>query len=531
MQLSVSPCLPGVVHTHYKDYHFEQTGAANASNVTEISTSLSNISPTSNPVPSLTQLILQNDLQGVLDVLKIDELCSNISVNGIYPLHIAASKGYTHIVKALVDHGNATVDVLDNELESPLFKSSFNGHVETMRYLIYKEANLNLADSDGWTPLHNCCSRGYLECVSLLLDSDVNINAKSNTGFTSLMNAASKGFIKIVKELLSKNADPHLKNNFSDTAFDLAAQSSQTFICEMLQQAETQYVSRNTRYELVIELESTSLFSSVYSSKNVLPELTWTSDNIYKTMDQVHLPANDWFWLTEWKVDDIYPGSVDGWIQVDKSDQGILQNVLKQRKRRWIRIMKKRVDVQDDYLIEAELLYRNFVSGDLMDRQEDAKLELQNCREVIQVLMDGVKNDADKKRRAKALAMIQTFIEKAEAFQTVLDIVNDARVDDTPESVTVNIETAPDVALPSMNSSQSFDVEREQAAVTPLFPVASSSLFLNHRGVGWQKDEDVSECPDCKQAFTIFFRRHHCRYFLLIIQKVLQGILLKLYKV
>ncbi|MCJ1309492.1 hypothetical protein MMC25_003152 [Agyrium rufum] len=66
---------------------------------------------------------------------------------------------------------------------------------------------------------------------------------------------------------------------------------------------------------------------------------------------------------------------------------------------------------------------------------------------------------------------------------------------------------------PSLNSSSNPDANRHFRPSVPL----SSSPFGMARYSGeivlprWQPDSEVSECPICHNAFTLFYRKHHCR--------------------
>ena len=100
------------------------------------------------------------------------------------PLHVAASKGFSKIVKCLLRNG----------------------------------ANVN-AVNHNYTPLHNAAEKGHLKIVKLLLEFGAEIDADINRkGFTPLFMASVKGTSKkVVKYLLKCGANPNITNDFGDT--------------------------------------------------------------------------------------------------------------------------------------------------------------------------------------------------------------------------------------------------------------------------------------------------------------------------
>ena len=69
--------------------------------------------------------------------------------------------------------------------------ASQNGHLEIVKLLIEKGANINAQDDDDWTALMDASRKGHLEIVKLLIANKIaNINAQDNYGRTALMFAS-----------------------------------------------------------------------------------------------------------------------------------------------------------------------------------------------------------------------------------------------------------------------------------------------------------------------------------------------------
>lgn len=131
------------------------------------------------------------------DVNKCKEILRTIDLNqdveGFIFLHVAVFRGYTNLIKAILD--------LQDE-----------------------DINLNTS-SNGMTPLHFAAYLGHKEIASLLIDSQkVNVNAKNKDGDTALHLATLQHHNDIVKLLISNaKVDCTLQNNDKLTALDFAA--------------------------------------------------------------------------------------------------------------------------------------------------------------------------------------------------------------------------------------------------------------------------------------------------------------------
>ncbi|KAH7887859.1 hypothetical protein F5I97DRAFT_1806415, partial [Phlebopus sp. FC_14] len=130
------------------------------------------------------------------------------SRTGLTALHAAASRGYLHIVKWLIEHCGAMPDLEDREGE---------GYINIVKWL--------------------CETGGAANEIAGVRGVDL----RSNGGWTPLMNAASKGHLPVVLYLITKQgANPLVRNNWGETAYDAAAAVFEIWICEVLQKAETE---------------------------------------------------------------------------------------------------------------------------------------------------------------------------------------------------------------------------------------------------------------------------------------------------
>jgi len=357
----VTPCLPGIQHEYYGNYHLQY------SNVTSSLLILTN--------DSFFSAIKTGDLSLVKKFFpKFKNVINQIRTpSGLYPLHIASIKGHYEIVKYLVEEQNALVDIIDNEKETPLLKAAYNGHKNIVQYLKMKNANIDYKDREGWTSLHNACSRGFLDIVQFLINSEADINCQNVTGQTPLMIASSKGYIDIVQLLIMTNVNPLLKNNLGETAYDIAAQNNEYYICAILENYEKEYRKKNKLSEIVTHNTVTEMIfenqrSSVLSINNFSSENLQKTDkcgpwsNKYGTpcnKEDIKLPksnnSNGWFWMTDWAIDYKSPkvNKNDGWQYAksfeDKPEmwssepiKGLSSIGGCVRRRIWIRVRKRK---------------------------------------------------------------------------------------------------------------------------------------------------------------------------------------------
>ena len=109
---------------------------------------------------------------------------------GLTPLHVAALKGHTEMVSALIHATGAVVDATDEEYRT--------------------------------TALHLAAIKGHTETVQTLISADAAITATTTFGSTALHMAAVGDHTDVAQVLISARADPHVRNRNGKTPLDLA---------------------------------------------------------------------------------------------------------------------------------------------------------------------------------------------------------------------------------------------------------------------------------------------------------------------
>ncbi|KAF9984060.1 hypothetical protein BGZ75_004370, partial [Mortierella antarctica] len=433
----------------------------------------------------LVEACIHGEAEKVQDILlespQLKESIDNISsATGMNPLHFAASRGQEDVVRILVDAAGAGVDVPDREGETALLKASYVGCLPVVSFLLKRGANVHQRDKDGWTALHNASSKGYIGITQVLLEKgEADINARSKMGHTPLMNAASKGDISMVLYFLNHaKADPLLRNKFSEMAYDVAAANSEAYLCDILQTSEKQWWKGDHTADQVYDplVIHTTVLTTIHESQRaagsfplslVAPKFSasaltqqdvcgpWSLPNGRPfTKDDVHLPLipasgtstsrnnmqRGWFWLTEWVIDKTDPNvDSEGWQYAKSLTEANQQwsaiaptsgsNWV--RRRKWIRVMKKRMDLvtpSTEFSEELEETMVQELAGNYMKRAilalrlddgfSDSVQELARYRQAIQILLKGIKLDKDPASKLKATGIVQEYLQHAEDLTT-----------------------------------------------------------------------------------------------------------------
>lgn len=149
-------------------------------------------------------------------------------------LLLALQAGSLKAFDALLGARDLQVEARSLQDESPLMMAALRGHVEAVRTLIARDADVN---KTGWTPLHYAASGTQPQqalIIALLLENHAYIDAASPNGTTPLMMAAHYGTSEAVQLLLREGADPSLKNQLGLRAADFALRANRKDMAELI---------------------------------------------------------------------------------------------------------------------------------------------------------------------------------------------------------------------------------------------------------------------------------------------------------
>ncbi|XP_008288224.1 ankycorbin isoform X2 [Stegastes partitus] len=150
-------------------------------------------------------------------------------------LHVAAARGQTDCLSAILSHG-ADVSTTDAAGLSPLHLAAKNNHVECCRKLIQSKCPVDVVDGSGKTALHHAAASGNIQIVQLLCELKSPINLKDADGLTSLLLSAKHGHAEVCSALLDCGAEINTSDNSGRTALMLASESNAVPVVEVLVQ-------------------------------------------------------------------------------------------------------------------------------------------------------------------------------------------------------------------------------------------------------------------------------------------------------
>ncbi|CAK5277999.1 unnamed protein product [Mycena citricolor] len=156
-------------------------------------------------------------------------------------VHTAAQNNQLHVLRTLVGenpnlvnskdvvssfdgHSRSCVGLMVKKDErSPLHWAAASGSTEIVRFLLDKDATVDVVDNSEWTPLHIAVSAGHEDIVQLLVGAGADVNKKTNKGMTPLHYAASKSRLDIAKLLIARGADINAKDRANQHPLHRAA--------------------------------------------------------------------------------------------------------------------------------------------------------------------------------------------------------------------------------------------------------------------------------------------------------------------
>jgi ankyrin repeat protein len=173
------------------------------------------------PLSSLISATLHNDLRAAQLAME----------RGARPdtrvLVLASSAGRVEIVRMLLQNGANPDDAARLAQEGgmvwgdTLWKYAANPDSTDVRLI-------------PGAPLLAACDGGHIEVVKLLVDKGANLNAKDQNGQTPLMKTAASGQLDIVKILVERGADLTLTDERGDTALSMASKGLRSKVVDLL---------------------------------------------------------------------------------------------------------------------------------------------------------------------------------------------------------------------------------------------------------------------------------------------------------
>ena len=172
------------------------------------------------PLPVLAGAKGNPDIIGQLG--KYGANFNALDVNGLAPIHLAASAGNPAAVTQLLDMG-VDVNSLGGSpaVGTPLMGAVQGGNLETVELLLQRGAIVDLAGPEGMTPLMTAADIGNPDMANLLIANGAVLDLQDPNGFTPLHFAALNDDLPMVQMLLDNGADFSILNEAGQLPFEM----------------------------------------------------------------------------------------------------------------------------------------------------------------------------------------------------------------------------------------------------------------------------------------------------------------------
>ena len=129
-----------------------------------------------------------------------------IEIEGLTPLHGAASRGDIGSLKAALEEG-ADIEEFSQDGATALMLAASEGHHDAIKLLLASGANIDATSTKGWTTLMIAVYKQDARTVEQLISNGADVNHLSPDRWTALAEASCQGQKEIMRSLLQCGAD------------------------------------------------------------------------------------------------------------------------------------------------------------------------------------------------------------------------------------------------------------------------------------------------------------------------------------
>ncbi|XP_069670620.1 uncharacterized protein [Periplaneta americana] len=115
------------------------------------------------------------------------------------------------------------LEIKDSKGMTPLSWAACRGHLETVRLLVEKGAEVNTSDVFLPSPLHGAIYGSHVNVVKFLIKSGANVNAYDRNDQSPILAATRQNNVDVVKPLMKEGADVNAYNTYGESLADVYA--------------------------------------------------------------------------------------------------------------------------------------------------------------------------------------------------------------------------------------------------------------------------------------------------------------------
>ncbi|TNN59737.1 Histone-lysine N-methyltransferase EHMT2 [Liparis tanakae] len=165
----------------------------------------------------LLEAIINNHIEVAHYLIQSGATVYHVEEDGYTGLHHAAKLGNLEIVNMLLETGQVDVNAQDNGGWTPIIWSAEHKHVDVIKVLLNRGADVTISDKELNVCLHWAAYAGNVDIAELVLNSGCSLASVNMHGDTPLHIAAREGFLECVT-----GADIDIVNREGDTPLSLA---------------------------------------------------------------------------------------------------------------------------------------------------------------------------------------------------------------------------------------------------------------------------------------------------------------------
>ncbi|CAM9664666.1 unnamed protein product [Lampetra planeri] len=178
----------------------------------------------------LLQAAESNQLASTRYLVKAGAYVAHKDDEGATCLHLAAKKGNLEVVQYLVSTGKVNINCQDDGGWTPIIWTAEYKHVDVVRLLLSRGADVTLRDNEENICLHWAAFAGSVDIAEEFINAQCDLHAANLHGDTPLHIASRENHYECVVLLLARGANVDVRNKEGETPMECASVDSTVWL-------------------------------------------------------------------------------------------------------------------------------------------------------------------------------------------------------------------------------------------------------------------------------------------------------------